>query len=303
MFFLILALSAVVSGTSLEASPVTIHAPAGLSIEAASLAAIVPEALDRIQGALQAPPLPDADLYLTSARESDGLPVGLHGVMPEWAAGIALVHERTAVIRTDRIGAYGQRRLENVLVHELAHLVMAEAAGPAGRDAMPRWFREGVAGYIAHDGEWLDFLHLWLSPAASSRHPLALIEASFDRGDDEARRAAYAGAFSFVSHTIEAHGEGSLGRVLARLREGRDFEEAWAQATGATLRSDEADWSAGTKGARRWVAIISSSVTLWGIITVLFLLAGGVRRLRTRRIMREWDRLEPPDIDIDGDPH
>ena len=225
--------------------------------------------------------------------------------MPEWAAGIALVHERTAVIRTDRIGPYGQRRLENVLVHEMAHLVMAEAAGAAGRDAMPRWFREGVAGYIARDGEWLDFLHLWLSPAASSRHPLAVLEGSFDRGDDEARRAAYAGAFSFVSHTIEIHGEASLGHVLARLRDGRDFEEAWVQATGATLRSDEADWSAGTKGARRWVAIISSSVTLWGVITALFLLAGGVRRLRTRRIMREWDRLEPPEVEsnLEDDPH
>ena len=302
---LILALSAAVPATSLEAPPVTIHAPAELSIEAASLAAILPEALDRIQTALQAPPLPAADLYLTSGRESGGLPAGLHGVMPEWAAGIALVHERTAVIRADRIGPYGQRRLENVLVHEMAHLVMSEAAGPAGRDAMPRWFREGVAGYIAHDGEWLDFIHLWLSPAASSRHPLAVIEGSFDRGDDEARRAAYAGAFSFISHTIETHGEASLGHVLARLREGRDFDDAWALATGATLRSDESDWSAGTKGTRRWVAIISSSVTLWGVITALFLMAGGVRRLRTRRIMREWDRLEPPDVepDIDGDPH
>ena len=300
MFFLILALSAAVSGAPLEAPPVTIHAPAGLSVEAASLAAILPEALGRIESVLQAPPLPAADLYLTSGRESDGLPSGLHGIMPEWAAGIALVHERTAIIRTDRIGPYGQRRLKNVLVHEMSHLVMAEAAG-AGRDAMPRWFREGVAGHIAHDGEWLDFLHLWLSPAASSRHPLAVMEGSFDRGDDEARRAAYAGAFSFVSYTIESHGEASLGRVLARLRDGRDFEEAWAMATGSTLRSDEADWSTGTRGLRRWTAILTSSVTLWGVITALFLLAGAARRLRTRRIMKEWDRLEPPDFE--GDPH
>jgi hypothetical protein len=170
---------------------------------------------------------------------------------------------------------------------------------------MPRWFREGVAGYIARDGEWLDFLHLWLSPAASSRHPLALIEDSFHGGGDETRRAAYAGAFSFVGHIIERHGETSLGSVLARLREGRDFEQAWALATGSTLRDDEADWSAGMRGARRWTAILTSSATLWGVITALFLLAGGIRRARSRRIMREWDRLEPPDVepDMEDDPH
>ncbi len=298
MCFLILALSAVIPGTSLEAPPFTIHAPADLSVEAASLAAILPGALDRIQRALEAPPLPASSLYLIAGSAADGGPAEVGDVMPDWAAGIALVSSRTAVIRTDRIGPYGQRRLENVLVHELTHLVMAEAAGPSGRDAMPRWFREGVAGHFARDGEWLDFLHLWLSPVASSRHPLAVIESSFDRADSSsARRAAYAAAFSFVGHVIETHGEGALARTLRGLSHGLDFEQAWALATGTSLRAEEADWSAGTRGVRRWTAILSSSVTLWGVITALFLLAGAARRMRTRRIMKEWDRLEPPDVE------
>lgn len=298
----LLALGAAPQSPTLEAPPFTIHAPADLAAEAASLAAILPGTLDRIQRALQAPPLPASSLYLIAGNATDdGLPAELGDAMPEWAAGIAIVSTRTAVIRIDRIGPYGQRRLENVLTHELAHLVMAEAAG-AGRDAMPRWFREGVAGHIAHDGEWLDFLHLWLSPAASSRHPLAIIEASFEQADSEtARRAAYAGSFAFIGHVVQNHTEAALARTLRGLSEGLDFEQAWARATAASLRKEEADWSAGTRGLRRWTAVLTSSVTLWGVITALFLLAGAARRVRTRRLMKEWDRLEPPDLE--GDPH
>jgi len=305
VILLLVALAAAQQAMVLEAPPFTIHAPASLSAEAESLAAILPATLDRIGRTLDAPALPAARLYLVPERGSGGLlPPEAAAVMPDWAAGIALVETRTAVIRIDRIGPYGQRRLENVFVHELTHLVMAEAAGD-GRGAMPRWFREGVAGHVARDGEWLDFVHLWLSPVASSPHPLGVIESAFDRADNPGlRRAAYAGSFLFVGHVAAEHGEVSLAAVLRGLREGRDFDQAWALATGGSLHDLETAWAGGMRGSRRWIGIVTSTATLWALVTALFLLAGAARRARTRRTMKEWEKTEPPDIPgFEGDPH
>ncbi|HET9480322.1 MAG TPA: hypothetical protein VFP98_01070 [Candidatus Polarisedimenticolia bacterium] len=253
--------------------------------------------MERIRRALEAPPLPASTLLLLHG--DDELPDEWAGLaMPEWAAGIAVSPDRIVVIRTDRIGRYGQRELAGVFAHETAHLMMFEAAGATGPGParMPGWFREGVAANLAREGEWQDFMHLWLSPASSGRRPLSSLSLWLQTaGSSGRRRAAYAGSFAFVRFAIERHSERLPALVLQGLREGLDFEAAWARATGVPLAQEEAAWAETIRGRSRWISIVTSSFVLWAAMTLLFLMAWWLKRRRARRVIEQWEAMEPLD--------
>jgi hypothetical protein len=292
----LLAMQAAVAGLGqMDIPPYTLRHDPSLSSEAARVAESIPSTVARVEGALEATMAPSS-LYLLGSRDrpisADESLGAILSAMPDWAAGVALPQLRTVIMRVDRVGVYGQRQLTGVLAHETVHLLMAEAAGPGA--VMPRWFREGVASNLARDGEWLDFIYLWLSPVAASRHPLSALEASFDDSDSRAsRHAAYAGSYSFVRFLIERHSDRFPARVLSELRAGHDFRTAYHRATGTALYLDEADWSTATRGGRRWMAILTSSFTLWTVITLLFLLAYQAKRRRARRLMEGWQEDDP----------
>ncbi len=275
---------------TVEAPPFHIHYSVSLGAEARALAAAVPDTVARLTEDLDAPPLPPANLFLVSG---DDAPAPLGSIMPEWAAGIAVPGMDTVVIRTDRVGPYGQRQLEGVFAHETAHMLMALAAG-RGAGLMPSWFSEGVAANLARDGEWMEFIYLWLSPVASSSRPLLTLEECFgSMGTPALRRAAYSGSYSFIRFAMTRHGAGLPARVLAGLASGLGFERSWAAAAGSTLDEDEAAWSASIRGSRRWFAILTSSFALWMSITLLLLVAYRIKRSRSRRILEAWHDDDP----------
>jgi hypothetical protein len=285
---LLLALAAV----STEAPPYHVVHPASLSREAEQIAGSIPVVVEKLSRALNAPVLPPSTLYLVS-RDSTELAGEAGDAMPEWAAGVAMPWSHTVIIRADRVGSWRQRELTGVLAHETAHMLMAAAAG-AGADLMPPWFREGVASNLARDGEWLDFFYLWVSPIPSSGRPLDDLSAGFSAGASPVMtRAAYAGSYSFVRHALDVHSATLPGRVLEGLRAGLDFEAAWRAAAGMPLSEDESAWSASIRGRTRWAAILTSSATLWLIITLLVLLAWLIKKRRGSRVMEGWTEEDP----------
>ena len=293
MFFL-LALMLPFAQGEVATSPCELEFPPSLSAEAERVAEAIPEILERQQRALGGVRLPDCRIHLVSGPFDmpDDLPAGR---MPEWAAGTAWPSQRTIVIRPERVGRYTQRRLLSVLSHELAHLMTHAAAGQ-GAGLVPAWFREGVAANMAREGEWQDFFYLWVSPLASSNQPLAELSSYFSTtGSPVLIRAAYAGSFSFVGFIIRKHSVGLPSRVLAGLRNGLDFETAYARASGTSLKLDEEDWSASIRGRNRWVALLTSSITLWMAITLLATLAYLWKKRRSRRITERWQAEDPFD--------
>ena len=61
---------------------------------------------------------------------------------PRYIAGFARSEAGTVVLFPERTVAYPHDSLEDVLLHEIAHVLIARAAGGA---PVPRWFHEGVA--------------------------------------------------------------------------------------------------------------------------------------------------------------
>src|SRR6185295_10664687 len=64
------------------------------------------------------------------------------GLVSRWVVGYAMGDRGLIVLLPQRVPAYPDSSLDDVLLHETAHVLVARAAG--GRP-LPRWFQEGMA--------------------------------------------------------------------------------------------------------------------------------------------------------------
>ena len=135
---------------------------------------------------------------------------------PSWIAGFADGAAGTVVLFPSRSQRYPHDSLEDVLRHEVAHILIVRAAG--GR-AVPRWFNEGLA--MAAEREW-HFEDRWqLAWALVSADEARMDEVNnlFQAGPGGARRA-YVLASAFVRNVIETDGPAVPARILAAVASG-----------------------------------------------------------------------------------
>jgi hypothetical protein len=186
-------------------------------------------------------------------------------------------------------GHYPHGDLAAVFTHEVAHMLMRDAAG----DDLPRWFSEGVATGIERAWGLRDIFVHSSSLLTGRLPPLAEMDRAFGASPSEARRA-YASSFDFVSWARRRHGEGLVREVL-RGAATRPFPEAWEAATGDSLASSEAAWRRSSLLLYRWIPALTGTTALWSVVTLLTFLAAARRRARSRAILETWD-AEDPDL-------
>ncbi len=216
---------------------------------------------------------------------------------PPWVSGWAYGSLGTVVLLPERTPSYPDSSLEELLRHEIAHVLIARAAG--GRE-VPRWFNEGLAMAAAEVWSLEDRSRVTLASLAGGAPPLAELDRLFagDRGD-VARAYALSGAF--VQDMLRAYGSAAPAGVLSRLAIGQPFEEAFVRSTGWTLERAEEAFRRRWSIWYRWVPVFSSSLTLWLAITLLALWAGRRRRARAAALEAQWEEEErrlygpPPD--------
>lgn len=205
-----------------------------------------------------------------------------------WIAGFAIGRSGLIVIFPTRTPSYPHSSLEDVLRHEVAHVLIARAA--AGGD-VPIWFNEGLAMSAERAWRFEDqgrFLyHMILNPEMS----LADVNRSF-AGEREDQLRAYALAGAFVRQLIQRYGQSLPAEILSRVRRGMTFDVAFRDATAVTLVSAESDFWRSQRLWTRWVPIITSSAALWALITLLAMFAIRRRRQKDAEIRRAWEDEE-----------
>jgi hypothetical protein len=203
----------------------------------------------------------------------------LAGGVPDWVAGYALDAE-TVVLFPQRTPSYPHGSMEELLQHEIAHVLVARAAG--GR-RVPRWFHEGVA--LAAERTWSlgaqsQFAyHVAFGGAASP----ATIDALFGAGPEGVARA-YALSGAFVQDLLETHGPDLPARVLRALPEQGTFNRAFLAVTRRTVDEANDDFWQKRRVWVSWLPWVTSPGTLYGLMTLLALAA--ILRVRARRVAR-----------------
>lgn len=205
---------------------------------------------------------------------------------PPWAAGFALSEQRVGAIRLGQADRYPFGDPFGVLAHEVAHILIHDAAG----DNVPRWFNEGVATWVQRGWSLQDAMVYSSSLLVGPLPSLARLDRAFVASEGGARMA-YAASFDFVHWATREYGDDLVPRVLAAARD-QPFRAAWREVTGVPLSASEEAWRDTALTWHRWVPALTGAGTLWMAVTLLFLVAAWRRRVHTREAM---ERLEEAD--------
>ena len=256
-----------------------IEAPESLEPLAAHLKEINPQSLQRMMDfmGLEHPGPPIRVILAPSGSH-------LAQEAPEWMSGYALSHASTIVLLTDRVLTYPNNSLNDVFLHEIAHILAHRAAGER---PLPRWFDEGLAMMAARAWDLEDRARLVWAMVSDTQVSLDELNTLFIK-DDASIRRAYVLAYAFILDLLEHTRRDVPKRILAKVKQGLPFPEAFAQTTFMTLTHAEEDfWSRQTLW-NRWIPVATSSGMVWLTITLLAFWAYTKQRRRSAAIKKQW---------------
>jgi hypothetical protein len=208
--------------------------------------------------------------------------------VPPWVSGFADPATGVVVLLPARAPSFPDSSLEDLLRHEVAHVLIGRAAG--GRP-LPRWFQEGLAMIAGQTWGLEERSRLTLALLADRRISLTELDSRF-AGDERTVQRAYTVAGAFVRDLVQSRGPRVPGEILAGVAEGLSFEEAFQRAAGMSLAEAETSFWDRQTFWYRWVPLLTSSVFLWILITLLALWAIRHRRARDAAQHRIWDEEE-----------
>ncbi len=206
---------------------------------------------------------------------------------PAWVAGFA-TGGRAVVLFPARTPSYPHESIEQLLQHEIAHILIARAAG--GRH-VPRWFHEGVA--LAAERTWSlgDRTQFAIDVAFGGSVPASSLDRLFE-GDLRSVRRAYRLSGLLVEELLRAHGSDLPARVLAAMSAGLTFDAAFETSSGVSVNeASRAFWHRRRFWAA-WLPWLTTPAALWTLITLLGLAA--IARVAWRRAHRRWEDDEDP---------
>jgi hypothetical protein len=210
--------------------------------------------------------------------------------VPGWAAGIAYPGENLIVIRTASFGDQEHKGLLTIFRHELAHLLLYHYLG-ANYYSLPSWFNEAVAMWQAKEWSFDEGSLLSRALIFHSLIPLSELAGSFP-SDYNRARLAYTEALSFFLYLRDRKGEEGIRALLYQLKQGKEFTTAFSLAFGGKPEEIEAKWLSSLNFWYKWVPVVTSTFSIFFLITALFLIAYIRKRARTRELLRRFDEEE-----------
>ncbi len=204
-----------------------------------------------------------------------------------WTAGYAVGKDSLIVLFPSRSSVYPHDSLEDVLRHEVAHVLIDRAAA---HRPVPRWFHEGLA--VAAERAWglRDRTRVLSSVLLGPRLDLDTVDRLFvaDQGSQE---RAYALASAHVRDLMSGYGAAVPAAILRGVAAGLPFDDAVVRATGGTIRDvEDLFWRQRTWTL--WVPLVTSSTALWLVVMGVAALAVRGRRRRRAEIRRRWEKEE-----------
>lgn len=205
---------------------------------------------------------------------------------PPWIAGFADGPADLIVLFPSRTPTYPYESMEELLHHEVAHILIARAAPGA---IVPRWFHEGLA--MAAERTWrLEDRTRFALAIVGGRGSIGQLDADFG-GSPERVARAYGVSGAFVRDLMRRHGSALPARLLARLAAGDSFDRAFVASAGTPLDEAEREF-----WRHSWwnqlVPFLTSTLVIWMGIVLLALYAMR-RRAQHRAVLRQkWEDEE-----------
>jgi hypothetical protein len=208
--------------------------------------------------------------------------------VPMWVSGFARGSDAVIVLFPARVHSYPDRNLRTLVHHEVAHVLVAQAA--RGRP-VPRWFNEGVATVAAREWGIEDRARFALAVLGARPRSGRDLDASFEGSGPEIMRA-YALSSAFVRFVQRRYGPTAPAMVLDGVARDLSFNEAFRRATGDRLAHAEQIFFEKDVFWTTWLPFLTSTGALWMAITILALVAIRRRRVRSMQMVEAWKEEE-----------
>ncbi len=194
------------------------------------------EALPRLAERLEVPPGGTIHVYVASTEEQ--FRSLQPGDAPTWADATAYPSLGVVFLRDPRIRIATDEPVEQVLDHELVHILLGRAFAP---EVPPAWLQEGAAQVLAHQTGTATMRTMSSAALQGTIMGLESLERGFPR-DPVLAQVAYAVSADFVQYLQVQHGERVIPELVHASLGGRSLKHAVRAATGASLDDVEASW-------------------------------------------------------------
>jgi len=205
-----------------------------------------------------------------------------------WTAGFAVGEASLIVLFPSRSPTYPHDTLEDVLRHEVAHILISRAAN--GRP-VPRWFHEGLAMAVERPWGLEDRSRLASTLLFGPRLTLGGIDSLFSGGQGMQARG-YSLSAAVVRYIISEHGAAAPAEILRRVADGWTFDEAAASVTERSIPYFESEFWDRQRTWTMWIPLLASSTVVWLGVIGLAALAVRRRRRRAAALRRRWEAEE-----------
>ena len=210
---------------------------------------------------------------------------------PEWAGALTYPGLRMVLIMTPgAMGGGGGRRYWSLLQHEMAHLILGDAETRYGV-RLPRWFQEGIATYVSGEMNLQRLVQLGWAQATGTAPDFKDLEFSFP-GQPSRAGAAYARSYLFIKYISRRFGEDAVARLLEESFRKGGIRGGTVAAFDLSLGELLSGFDQYARVKATWIPVITSTATIWGIITLLFLITYFRKKVQGLRTIRQWDREE-----------
>ncbi|MCB9765868.1 MAG: hypothetical protein H6739_39205 [Alphaproteobacteria bacterium] len=210
------------------------------------------------------------------------------GEPPGWADGTAYPHQALIYLRAPRIREGTARPLEQVLDHEITHVLLGQAFG---HRPVPTWLQEGLAQWVA--GEY--------GPETTERLARGMLGGGLLKLDDikhgfpsDPVRAhlAYAQSADLIAFMASEYGPGTIPTLVKELSRGAPFNAAFRAATGEFADAVDEQWRGRLERSDLWLTPLTSEAMWWGLGAPILVLGWLAVRRRNRRKLERWRHEE-----------
>ncbi len=227
-------------------------------------------------------------VYITSGSEFQNVqPWG--NVLPDWVLGVAYHNLSLIIIKSPGEVRSGHYDLKKTFIHELTHILL----GTTFRDAehIPRWLNEGLAMYESREWSFNRVSTITQAVLTDSLLPLSEITHTFPKKRKEVE-LAYCQSFYLISFIIAKYGREKFHKFIQYYSKERMLEDALLTVYGINLNRLEKNWHSYLKMRFSWIPIMTSTGTLWFLITLIFLCSYIKRRHKASLTLKQWDEEE-----------
>lgn len=211
------------------------------------------------------------------------------GNSPAWADGTAWPLHGLIYLRAPELRRGDAAPLEQVLNHELVHVMLGRAFAPR---QVPHWLQEGTAKVLAEEVR-PEQTGLLAAGTLGDDNLLSLDSLTNAWPNDPVRaQLAYVQSAHLVAFLRNTYGQDAFREMVRRMARGDTVDAALLSATGKSTRQIDRAWRARLASSPLWIQQVFNDTTLLGLGGIALVVGWVSVRRRRRAQLAGWERQE-----------